>query len=165
MADAKTKNLAYIRKMYPEIAEALEDHKNAINNIGQQVNAAPVGRILPPPKHTAVSATGGGGVLDIKVMDTSPAYPGYERFADVSPDASFSKFHTIHMGATTNWRGPSPVPGTAHIRTYSQYPTSDISEHLYHPTPVDTSSGSTAATQSGDTVSGYGSQAVGNIKR
>lgn len=160
MAELSTKNLAAIRASGPlgeMIAAALEQHQDATNNLGQQVNASPVGQISPPPSHVSVSATGGAGKLDIKIADPLPAYRGAERFADVSPDASFSAFHTIHMGATHNWRGDSPVAGMAHIRTYSQFPTSGPSDYIYHP-PVNTAASSAAATQTGNSVSGYGAQ-------
>ena len=164
MSDLAGRNMALLRQRYPEIAECLFDHERAINNLGKQVNAAPVGKVPPPPSHTALSVTGGGGKLDIAITSPSPAYPGQEHFADISPNASFSPFHTIHLGATTNWRGDSPVTGTAHIRTYSQYPTSDISTHLYA-SPVNTSNPTIAATQVGNSISGYGPQAVGQVKR
>lgn len=161
MADLSTKNLSAIRAMGPLgvlVAEALEQHAASINTVGQQVNVAPVGQIAPPPSHAAVSATGGGGKLDIKISDPSPAYRGAERFADISPDSGFSTFHTIHLGATHNWRGDSPVTGMAHVRTYSQYPTSAPSAYVYHPTPVNTAAPTVAATQSGNAVSGYGAK-------
>lgn len=158
MADVSLRNLSQIRQKYPEVFEALMDAQSSINNMGRQGNLAPVCSIPPPPAHAGLSVTGGGGKLDIKISDPHPAYMGAERFADVSSDPSFSTFHTIHIGASQNWRGDSPVPGVAHVRTYSQYPTSpDTSAHLYHATPVDTSGASAAPTQSGDAISGYGS--------
>ena len=155
MADANFRNLSSIRQKYPDIYEAFVDAQSAINNIGQQTNAAPVGAIQSPPPHAANSVMGGGGKIDIKIEDPSPAYQGIERFADVSPDSSYSTFHTIHLGATHNHRGDSPVSGMAYVRTYSQYPTGEMSDHLYHP-PVDTSASSPASFQTGNAVSGYG---------
>lgn len=157
MADASIPRLSSILQSHSDIGRALQYIQDAVNNLGQQTNAAPVGQIAPPPPHAAVSATGGAGKLDIKVSDPSPAYRGAERFADVSADPSFSTFHTIHMGATHNWRGESPVAGMAHIRTYSQLPTSGPSDYIYHP-PVDTAASSAAATQTGNPVSGYGAK-------
>jgi hypothetical protein len=158
MANASVPQLSAIIQQHPEIGKALQYLQDVHNNIAQQINVAPVGQIEPPPSHAAVNATGGGGKLDIKISDPSPAYRGAERFADVSPDSSFATFHTIHLGATHNWRGDSPVSGKAHIRTYSQYPTSGPSDYTYHPTPVDTASPAAAATQAGNAVSGYGAQ-------
>ena len=151
--------MAWIRQNYPQIAEALTDHQNAINNVGQQVNAAPVGQIAPPQPHAANSVKAGAGLLDVSVSDNSGQYQGNHHFFDYSTD-NFKSFHTRSMGPSKNWRG---YLGKAvfQTRTYTSYPTSAPSAFLYHP-EVD-STGTIepqmqAGQGSGTGTSGFGQQ-------
>ena len=159
MPDLSTRNKAWIRQNFPQIAEALDDHERAINNTAAQVNASPVGLTPAPRPHAANSVAGGAGILDVSVTDNSQQYQGNQHFFDYSTDG-FKTFHTQPMGPSKNWRG-SKGTGTFQVRSYTQYPTSGPSQMLYH-APVSTAGTTEPAMQagqgSGTGTAGFGQQ-------
>jgi hypothetical protein len=132
MANAATPNLSSILQKYPDIGRALQYHQDALNNIGQQSNASPVGAPPAPAPHVGLTVKGGGGIFDAAIDDNSPKYRGHSNFLEYSDNPSFSNAHVIHLGPSRNWRG-SLGPGTFHFRSYSSYPTSPASAPIYHP--------------------------------
>lgn len=132
MPDASIPRLAAIQQKDQDTGRALQYIQNAINNLGVQTNAAPVGATPVPQAHAGLSVKGGAGIFDVAIADNSPKYQGHSNFVEYSPDASFSNAHVISLGPSRNWRG-SLGSGTYHFRSYSAYPTSQPSQPVYHP--------------------------------
>ena len=127
--------MAWIRQNYPQIAEALTDHQNAINNVGQQTNAAPVGQIAPPQPHADLQVKGGNGKFAVQITDNSDQYRGNTHSVEYDTSPSFSNPQPVHLGPNKTAMlaiGQGPF----YFRSNAQYPTSGPSTYKYHPTPV-----------------------------
>jgi len=155
MPNLNSQRMSQIKQKYSEVYEALRDHEAAINHLGMQTNASPVGLTPAPGSHAAISVKGGAGLYDVAITDNADAYRGKEHFLEYSQDPSFSSPHVIHLGASKNWRGSLGV-GPYHFRSRSQYATSAPSDYIYHP-PVDALAGSEPQMQAGQ-GGGYGTE-------
>lgn len=131
MPNASIPRLSAIKQKDDDTGRALQYLEGVVNNLGQQTNAAPVGATPPPQAHASLSVKGGAGIFDVAIADNSPKFIGHQNFVEYSPDASFSNAHTISLGPSRNWRG-SLGSGSYHFRSYSAYPTSQPSPHVYH---------------------------------
>jgi hypothetical protein len=131
LSDASIPRLDAIQKKDSDIGRALQYVQNAVNNIGQQTNAAPVGVTPAPQAHASLTVKGGAGIYDIAIADNSPKFIGHSNFVEYSQDASFSNAHVISLGPSRNHRA-SLGAGPYHFRSYSAYPTSQPSQPVYH---------------------------------
>jgi len=131
MPDASIPRLSAILQKDDDIGRALQYVQRAVNNIGQQTNAAPVGVTPPPQAHASLSVKGGAGIFDVAIADDSPKFIGHSNFVEYSQDSSFSNAHVISLGPSRNWRG-SLGAGPYNFRSYSAYPTSAPSQPVYH---------------------------------
>lgn len=156
MSNLSPKQLPDIKGRDPVLYRILKDIVDSHNAISQQVNANPTGaEVAAPPTHSANSGLGGNGVIDMKITDNSPQNRGVEHFMDIIPSgSSWQNAQTIHIGASTNWRG-YVGKGKYQVRTYAQFPNSPPSDPLYHP-EIDTTGVSDPAMQSGNDRLGYG---------
>jgi hypothetical protein len=131
MSNISVPNLPSIYKKDPEVGRALQSLALATNSIGRQVNAAPVGKIPPPPPHQGITVDAGGGYFKVNITANSPAFRGAEHMLQVSESATdFSHAHLIHLGASTSWYGQLG-PKTLHFASFSQFPTSAPSAPIY----------------------------------
>jgi len=132
MADASTPRLAAIILQYPDIGRALQYIQNAINNLGQQSNAAPVGATSAPPAPAQLSVTGGAGIIHAVINDPNPTYRGNSYTFEVMPAGGSwdTDALPIHTGPSRAYRG-SLGSGTYDVRACSGYNTSNPSGWIY----------------------------------
>jgi hypothetical protein len=162
MANASTPNLSAILQKYPEIGRALQYHQDALNNIGQQANASPVGSTPAPPAPAQLSVTGGAGIIHAVINDPHPTYRGNSYHMEVIPAGGNwdTDAHPIHTGPARAYRG-TMGPGSYHVRACSGYNTSNPSPWVYA-NNVD-ATGSAPPPFPKTTGSGTGGGAWGNV--
>lgn len=162
MANASTPNLSSILQKYPDIGRALQYHQDALNNIGQQANASPVGATPAPPAPAALNVAGGAGIIHATINDPNPTFRGNSYHMEVMPAGGNweTDAHPIHTGPARAYRG-SMGPGTYHVRACSGYNTSNPSAWVYA-NNVD-ATGATPPPFPKTTGSGTGGGAWGNV--
>lgn len=149
MADLNPRNMAAIRSGTASMAQmhaALADIVAAVNNLGRQTNAEPVGLTQAPVSHSSLDVKGGAGVLDIAITDNSPQTRGKSNFVDIT-DTSTGHTHTVALGPARNIRVPVG-PGKFRVSSYGAYPTSAPSQAIHHD-PVDTTAQTAPPMQQG----------------
>lgn len=105
------------------LLKMMQQLEGAVNNVGGQVNAAPVGSTGAPPKISSVTAVAlSAGVHKVQIHDNNPATRGLEYHFEFSTTQNFepgtvvlsqsgpSRDHIISLGA-----------GPIFWRAYSQY--------------------------------------------
>jgi hypothetical protein len=137
---------------------------NAVNTLGDNTGASPVGRLAPPPPINGLNVTTGGEYAHITIQHAGEIQQGVHYFVEVANNPSFSGAHPIHYG-TSRTRDPihlAPLdavgqPQSWYARGYAQYPGSDPSEPVVFggasPTPI-TTTGTTQLSWSPSTGSG-----------
>lgn len=139
------------------LLKIIRDQEDAINNVGAQVNAAPVGSTDAPPQISAVTVVPkGGGVHQVTIQDNNPVNRGISYFAEYSADPNFSTFTTVPMGPSRQMDVPAGT-GALNWRVYSAYPTSAPSDPIYHAGAVN-STGATANAAAGIAGTGSGTE-------
>lgn len=160
MADLNPSDLSYVKQQDPRLHRVLTQIIDSVNNVAQQTNAAPVGKIPPPTSHSDLKVMGGAGLFDIAITDNSASYRGKEHFVDYSED-NFQSFHTLSLGPAKNAR-VSLGNKNLSFRSYAQYPTSGPSDHLYQGSIV-SGGGSVEPPMQGGQGSGTGSSGYGEV--
>ena len=140
----------------PEQQRYLRRLGDAVNNLGNQTNAAPVGKIPPPQPHTDLQVKGGNGKFAIQITDNSNQYRGNVHSVEYDTSPSFSNPQPVHLGPNKTAMlaiGQGPF----YFRSNAQYPTSGPSTYKYHPTPV-SAAGTDDPPMPVSQGSGFGSQ-------
>jgi len=128
--------------------QIVKSHQEAINNLGSQTNAQPVGSTQAPPQISRITATPkGGGVHQVTIFDNNPVQRGIRYFAEYSADPNFSTFSVVAMSTSRQIDVPAGT-GDLFWRAYSQYPTSPPSLPVYHGGTIPVAVNSTGATAS-----------------
>lgn len=142
MAKLKSSQLQHLLTIDPSgiLLKIIREHEDAINNVGGQVNASPVGVTEAPPQISSVSVVAlSAGVHKVQIQDNSPATRGLGYHFEFSTTKNFepgtvvlsqsgpSRDHIITLGA-----------GPIFWRAYSQYGgASPPSAPVYAPVAVD----------------------------
>lgn len=128
------RNRAYLMQKDPKYVEAMDDVVNHIQNVMNQTNSSPTGRVNPPPTPGGLTMTSANGIFEAAIHDnTSPVTRGVNYFLEYSDTPAFTAPKTIDLGASRNWRGHLGNQ-TYYWRASSAYPTSPRSGHAYHGT-------------------------------
>jgi hypothetical protein len=139
------------------LESVLKQLHDAHNNIGKQVNAAPVGKTPAPQPISGVTVTGAGGVHEVAIQDNTPANRGLHYFVEWDTSKDFTNPRQESLGPDRQWRANLGVPGPIFVRAYSGYPTSEPSEPVYHGSsagPIGVDAGGLTLTVSGGTATG-----------
>lgn len=152
MPNLALKNLAHLKTLDPTgiLYDMVKQLEAAHNNIGAQVNAAPVGTTDAPPQIGAIHAEiMTAGVHKITITDNSPVSRGVQYFAEGSttPDFKSGSVITIPMGPSRVAIVPTGA-GAIHWRGFHQYPTSAPSDPVYAAAAVDAGGGARIASLS-----------------
>lgn len=133
----------------------------AINNLGAQLAASPVGVQAPPPQIAAVSAEAfAPGIHKVTIQDNSPVQRGVWYHYEASTTPEFRVGTTILSG-TSQSRVHFASLGTGPVfwRAYSQYQASAPSDPVAAPAAIDAGGGARTGT-----FSGTGSGTEGSIQ-
>lgn len=127
------KNRAQIASANPLLAEALDDILNRLNLMAQQTNANPTGAPPKPPQIGSLNVTAANGLIHAQITDGSPVQRGIVYHFESSTTSNFSQPTLLQSGPSRDYRG-AVGSQTIYMRAYSQYPTGDPSEKVYHGT-------------------------------
>ena len=129
------RNLSYIRTIPvfgPRLYETLSDILTQQSNAAMQTNANPSGGSqAPPPQINALTVTAGAGIAHVQITDNNQMYRGVKYHVQYATEPGFSNPITAHMGPSRDLRipvGTQPL----YYRAFSDYPTSDTSNPVYH---------------------------------
>ncbi|HEY2496566.1 MAG TPA: hypothetical protein VGK24_05815 [Candidatus Angelobacter sp.] len=125
-------NFAYPHKAWasqqdPRLSEIFDAFEQAVNKVGVQTNANPVGTSTDaPPQISAVTAKVlVPGTLHLQIADNNPVTRGLWYHYEISSSPNFEVGTVIHAGATPSRDLiVSPGAGPLFARAYSQYLTS-----------------------------------------
>jgi hypothetical protein len=138
-------NKSYIAsQMDSKLATSLDAIERAINAQADQTNSDPTGATQATPSQvSAINVVAQGGIHDIQIQDSSPAYAGLNYVAEYSQKSDFSNYHTIDLKTSQNYRA-NLGDGQYYWRARSYYHAATPSEPVYHggatPAPVGTGS-------------------------
>lgn len=161
MSNASVPLLASINQKYPDIGRALQYLQDVANNIGQQINAAPVGITSATPAPAQLSVTGGAGIIHVVISDPNPTYRGNSYTIEIIPSGGSwdTQALPIHLGPSRSYRG-NLGSGVYSVRACSGYNTSSPSPWIY--ADVDATGGSAPGFPT-STGSGTGGGGWGNL--
>jgi hypothetical protein len=132
-------NKAWISQLDPRWSEITDAIEQAINKVGTQTNANPIGTTDAPPQISAVKAsTLAPGVLHLQIQDNNPVTRGLWYHYEISSSPNFEVGTVIHAMATPSRDAIVPIGGgPVFVRGYSQYLTSSPSSPVVAPGSID----------------------------
>ena len=142
-------------------AAALRMIENAVNHLGKNLSAVPLGDTTPPANVQQLQIKASGEMVHAVINDNNPITKHVNYFLEYANEPNFLQPHVEHLGASrtrvislpTNGDSPippvppppgtPPTPGTVqqwYFRAYSQYPGSKPSKYVnfggHFPSPV-----------------------------
>jgi hypothetical protein len=162
MADLTPTGITEIKATNSTLGRALQEIVDAVNNLGQQANAEPVGQTPAPSALTALNVIGGAGIVHATISDPNSGYRGKSYHIETIPDGGNwdTDAHPIHLGPARAYRG-ALGPGVYHFRACSGFGTSNPSPWIYKMNV--SANGSTPPPFPKSTGSGTGGGGWGNV--
>ncbi len=110
-------------------AQLIQQIVTGLNNLGQNIGAAPMGQLPPPTAPSSVDVTAADGIAHVAITDNAPVNKGIQYFTEVDTSPAFPQPMVIAHGPSRT-SAPFPLPandssGAAqsfYFRSYSQYP-------------------------------------------
>jgi hypothetical protein len=119
--------LAEVENTYPKLGILLRKYQQALNTLGQNAAAAPIGELSAPSKPAAVNVKVAGEIAHVTVNDPEPLQRGAQYHVEVANNPQFSQPHVEHLGSsrgrflTLPTNGDDGAQHTWYVRAYSQY--------------------------------------------
>lgn len=116
---------------------------NAVNKLGANLGANPVGNVAPPPSIDNVNVQTSGEMMQVTLNHNHPVGKAVNYFVEVDTNSNFTQPYVQHLGASRSSL-PFNLPtkdskGNNHayyVRAYSQYPGSAPSKHTVFGGPL-----------------------------